>query len=243
MKHRYAYITEEDKDENINEQEYWAADFAERFAMRLKSIRERNNIRQEDLAKAVGIDRSTLSNYESFRRIPDIEICCRIAKCFGMSISTLTESLVDYESGNILDYVSPDMRDKWRNFLNEPHHKKTIESMIREADFTAMLNMIYSYCTFSSEIDEEQSSALTEEDREELFAEEFKDYYLPYTDIGKKNSCDWFRCAAHMFLDNVLDGIKKDKYYSGEMHRRVEKYLLEKANKQPKTEQGFDAEN
>lgn len=228
MKHDVVPGAYKDEDENINREEYWAADFAEKFAMRLKSIRERNGIRQEDLAKAVGIDRSTLSNYESFRRIPDIEISCRIARCFGMSISTLTESLVDYESGNILDYVSPDMRDKWRNFLNEPHHKKTIESMIRESDFTAMLNMIYSYCTFSSKIDEEQDSTLTEEDREELFAKEFKDYYLPYTDIGKKNSCDWFRCAAHMFLDNVIDGIKKDEYYKKEMNKKIEEYLSTK---------------
>jgi len=212
----------------MNTKEFYAHSFNERFAIRLNALRLSKKISQAELAKAIGVNRTTLSNYETSRRVPDIEICCKIANYFGISIETFVGHLIKSNMQDYIDYFSPKIRTKLRALINEPRHKNTVGLMVKDTDFTALLNMIYSYCTFSSKVDEAHRNAITEQDRVAIFTKEFADYYLPYTDIGKKNSCDWFRCAAHMFLDNMIDNISKSSYYKNEMHSKIEEYLSEK---------------
>ena len=214
-------------------EEFYKHDVKERFAIRLNALRLKNKISQADLAKAIGVNRTTLSNYETSRRVPDIEICGRIARAFGMTLETFLNPAIQPNHADYLDYFSPKVRTKLEALICVPRHKNTISLMVQEADFSALLNMIHSYCTFSSRIDDEHRNALTEQDSFEIFRNEFAGYYLPYDRIGKKNSCDWFRCAAHMFLDNVIDGIKKDEYYKKEMNRKIEEYLSAKNEETP----------
>jgi len=56
---------------------------------KIKQLRDENDITQEDLGKHLKIHRSTVANYESGNRQPDIETCKQIAEYFGVSIDFL----------------------------------------------------------------------------------------------------------------------------------------------------------
>ena len=53
---------------------------------RIEEIRIARNIRQEDLARLLGVSRQTISSLENGRYNPSIILAHRIAKYFGMSI-------------------------------------------------------------------------------------------------------------------------------------------------------------
>lgn len=61
---------------------------------RLTELREQRNMSQQDLAKALGISRSSLSMYEVGQREPDHTILKRIAKFFGVT----TDYLLQHEA-------------------------------------------------------------------------------------------------------------------------------------------------
>ena len=53
---------------------------------RIEEIRRARNIRQEDLAKSMGVSRQTISSLENGRYDPSIRLAYRIAKHFDMTI-------------------------------------------------------------------------------------------------------------------------------------------------------------
>lgn len=53
---------------------------------RIEEIRKAHNIRQEDLAKILGVSRQTISSLENGRYDPSIHLAYRIARHFGMTI-------------------------------------------------------------------------------------------------------------------------------------------------------------
>lgn len=53
---------------------------------RIEDIRKQRSIRQEELAKALGVSRQTVSSLENGRYNPSILLAHRIAKFFGMTI-------------------------------------------------------------------------------------------------------------------------------------------------------------
>ncbi len=53
---------------------------------RIEEIRRAHNIRQEDLAKTLGVSRQTISSLENGRYDPSIHLAYRIARHFGMTI-------------------------------------------------------------------------------------------------------------------------------------------------------------
>jgi transcriptional regulator with XRE-family HTH domain len=55
----------------------------------IREIREKNNMRQEDLSTLLNIKQCTLSNYESEKRIPDIYTLIKIADIFNISLDYL----------------------------------------------------------------------------------------------------------------------------------------------------------
>ena len=60
------------------------------FSMnRIKDLREDRDLRQLDVAQAVGIDQRSLSNYETGKTNPDSEIVIRLAKFFGVTCDYL----------------------------------------------------------------------------------------------------------------------------------------------------------
>lgn len=57
----------------------------------LKQIRKANKFTQQDLADAVGIERSTYASYETGRNKPDVILLKRIANVFGVSSDFILE--------------------------------------------------------------------------------------------------------------------------------------------------------
>lgn len=53
---------------------------------RIEAIRKERGILQEDMAKAMGVSRQTISSLENGRYNPSILLAHRIAKYFGMTI-------------------------------------------------------------------------------------------------------------------------------------------------------------
>ena len=56
---------------------------------RIEEIRRAHNIRQEDLAKILGVSRQTISSLENGRYDPSIHLAHRIARHFGMAIEEI----------------------------------------------------------------------------------------------------------------------------------------------------------
>ena len=79
---------------------------------RIKELREQANMRQVDLANAVGIDQRTISNYETGKTDPDSFALIRIADFFHVTI--------DYLVGRT-DYNAPSEKET-DNLLRELAH-------------------------------------------------------------------------------------------------------------------------
>lgn len=56
---------------------------------RIEAIRTEKGIRQEELAKAMGVSRQTISSLENGRYNPSILLAYKLAKFFGMTIEEL----------------------------------------------------------------------------------------------------------------------------------------------------------
>lgn len=59
------------------------------LGLRIKSLREQAHLTQMDLANRLNIGNSTLSQYESDKRVPSDDIKKRIADFFGVSLDYL----------------------------------------------------------------------------------------------------------------------------------------------------------
>ena len=53
---------------------------------RIEALRNANNVRQDELAKAMGVSRQTISSLENGRYNPSILLAYRIARFFGLTI-------------------------------------------------------------------------------------------------------------------------------------------------------------
>ena len=67
---------------------------------RLKDLREDRDLRQADVASAVGIDQRSLSNYETGKTNPDSETVIKLAKFFGVTC----DYLLGVSNINLLDH-------------------------------------------------------------------------------------------------------------------------------------------
>ena len=55
----------------------------------LRNVRKEHNLKQKDIAQAIGIDRSTYSFYETGKTNPPIETMCALAKIYNVTIGYL----------------------------------------------------------------------------------------------------------------------------------------------------------
>ena len=53
---------------------------------RIEDIRKARDVNQEELAKALGVSRQTISSLENGRYNPSIELAYKLSKYFGMMI-------------------------------------------------------------------------------------------------------------------------------------------------------------
>lgn len=59
------------------------------FGVRLKNLRKENNLRQKDLAQALGLAQTTIANYELNSRFPNEEILKKLSEYFNISYDYL----------------------------------------------------------------------------------------------------------------------------------------------------------
>lgn len=59
------------------------------FNIRLKDLREDNDLTQEELSKKLNITRSALANYETGLREPSVELLIKIADYFNVTLDYL----------------------------------------------------------------------------------------------------------------------------------------------------------
>ena len=59
------------------------------FASRLKQLRLNKNLRQEQVAKLIGVNKSAISTYENNTRQPSFEILVRLATLYRVSTDYL----------------------------------------------------------------------------------------------------------------------------------------------------------
>ena len=57
---------------------------------KLQFLRELRDWKQQDVADALGVSRSTYANYEAGRRAPDINLLMSLADIYGISLDELT---------------------------------------------------------------------------------------------------------------------------------------------------------
>lgn len=71
----------------------------------IKHYRKYFNMRQEDLARKIGVSRSTIASYETQQTTPDIQTLKLIANCFGIPVNNLYTPLNFDDSATIKDFI------------------------------------------------------------------------------------------------------------------------------------------
>lgn len=59
------------------------------FSSRLKELRQTKNLRQEQVAKLIGVNKSAISSYENDLRQPSFDILVRLANLYRVSTDYL----------------------------------------------------------------------------------------------------------------------------------------------------------
>ena len=94
-------------------------DFPERF----RYLRQSKNLAQSQLASLIGVDRSTISSYESNIRQPSLDTLSRIADVFGVSTDyLLTGDIIDKDKlllSEKLDKLTPQQVRLVENIIDE----------------------------------------------------------------------------------------------------------------------------
>lgn len=76
------------------------------FSLKLKKLRIQNKITQEQLAKKLGVARTTITNYETGESKPDIETLKKIAEYFNCTIDDLLNTSLDNEPNLNINFVN-----------------------------------------------------------------------------------------------------------------------------------------
>lgn len=80
--------------------------------LRLKKLREKSNLTQEELAKRLEMPRSTYSNYESGKREPDFYTAKKIADFFGVSVDYLLGREEKDSVDQFIEYLDLELTDE-----------------------------------------------------------------------------------------------------------------------------------
>ena len=90
---------------------------------KLQDFRELHDMKQQDVADALGVTRATYANYESGRRSPDISTLMHLADLYGITLDDLTGHNVKQANGIKLTsralrllkifYKLPDTMQEW----------------------------------------------------------------------------------------------------------------------------------
>lgn len=91
------------------------------FGTRLQTLRKERKLRQEDMAKQLGIARTTYAMYEQGNREPDYNTLIKLATFFEVSIDYL---LGTTEIRQITDVQDPELYQWFEDIKNAPPQKR-----------------------------------------------------------------------------------------------------------------------
>ncbi|MDF9528441.1 helix-turn-helix domain-containing protein [Bacillus cereus] len=91
------------------------------FGTRLQTLRKERKLRQEDMAKQLGIARTTYAMYEQGNREPDYNTLIRLATFFEVSIDYL---LGTTETRQVTDIQDPDLYQWFKDINNATPQKR-----------------------------------------------------------------------------------------------------------------------
>ena len=80
--------------------------------IRLKQLRTENDVSQSDIAKLLDVTRQAYSRYERGDREPDLEMLCKLADYYGVTV----DYLIGHESKSIMDRPDSAIAE---NFIRE----------------------------------------------------------------------------------------------------------------------------
>ena len=114
-----------------------------KFAIRLKELREQSKLTQEQLAQKMQISRSAIGMYERGKREPDFEFIEKCASLFGVSM--------DYLLGNDTEtdgyYENPETARIAQQMFDDPqmrslfHMKRTMDPESFQAHYEMLKKM------------------------------------------------------------------------------------------------------
>lgn len=116
------------------------------FGNRLKTLRENHNLSQKEFANILNIANSTLSQYESDKRVPSDEVKLQIAKYFNVTIDYLLGNETKNKEQNSQDKDEKDIAKSMKKlkeqlkeqqglmFDGEPLDDTTIELLLEELE-------------------------------------------------------------------------------------------------------------
>lgn len=86
----------------------------ETIGERIAYIRDLADLKQKDLAEAIGVTKATMSKYENNINIPNADILCKIAEVLNTSTDFLvgrTNNLKPYSSNEQIEYSTEKLFD------------------------------------------------------------------------------------------------------------------------------------
>ena len=116
------------------------------FGNRLKTLREHHNLSQKEFANILNIANSTLSQYESDKRVPSDEVKLQIAKYFNVTTDYLLGNETKNKEQNSQDKDEKDIAKSMKKikeqlkdepglmFDGEPLDDTTIELLLEELE-------------------------------------------------------------------------------------------------------------
>ncbi len=142
------------------------------FGSRLKALREQSNIKQGQFADKIGIVRQSMSNYESGKHCPDVEVLKRMANCLDCSVDYLlglTEHR-NYESNAEFD-KSLSILTKALYPIPEPIRNVWLDTFVGTAqwlgkDFNTNAHLHFSAVTFFNTLIELAGYCLEAQDKQ-----------------------------------------------------------------------------
>lgn len=100
------------------------------FNNRLKQLRHKNNLTQRELADALGLKPSTISNYESARNEPSFDKLISLSKHFGVSCDYLLET-TDIQFPIKSEMLDKDIIETFKSYKElTPNHAKEVDKYI-----------------------------------------------------------------------------------------------------------------
>ncbi|MEF7658509.1 helix-turn-helix transcriptional regulator [Bacillus thuringiensis] len=105
------------------------------FGTRLQTLRKERKLRQEDMAKKIGIARTTYAMYEQGNREPDYNTLIKLATFFGVSIDYL---LGTTEIKHVTDVQDSELHQLFKDIKNAPPQKR--EELKRFWEFIVQRN-------------------------------------------------------------------------------------------------------